>query len=351
MASNFFGSFIQNIKDYGVLRNNQFLAVIHGPGYNGNSRILFDQQKRLSLSVTDCDMPGKSLLTREFSAHGPIRRFAYGENYISEFSMTFQCSLDMFEKMYFEYWNSMAVNPINGLPKLYSEYASPWKIMIIALKPDVQSFENIGGSLSVEPNSHTVDYYVDTTNANGNIGRQKLGSCYYVLINEVYPVDINPVTFSTSAGDITKITVNFAFRNWIDTYTYQKYVMYDKNVQYRQGAISNAVAGNTLSQILPNLNHGGNPINPGNNNPLGINGISTGYNIPNEAEYQLQQKIIDVSALYYKGSGISNIIESPDFRDLVTNTRQVGTSNNTINTNITPGSESSESSEVGPSNQ
>jgi hypothetical protein len=140
-------SFAQHAANQGFQRSNRFVVLLHGPNINGqflhsvetaamqngdimgpmfppndtqssppllrtrdivdfSSAIDIRMKERLALVCQDAQLPSKGLMTEDFLSTGsgaPLYH-AYAENFTGELTLSFLCSSDMFERMYFSIW-------------------------------------------------------------------------------------------------------------------------------------------------------------------------------------------------------------------------------------------------------
>ena len=216
-ASGMIGQFIQHAANTGFQRTNRFVVLINGPSIrtdfentgdrnflNLKTPLTIEHKIRLALTCQEASVQGKGLMTEEYNntANGPNTIHAHSENYSNDLSLTFLCSSDFFEKMYFQMWMNKIINSGTHEVAMYENYAQPWSILVACLPSDFDSSSNSG--VTFEDVTSTA-----ITNPQSDI--------YYVQYDHVYPYRISDVGMAHSAvNDIIKLTVQFRYHRWYD---------------------------------------------------------------------------------------------------------------------------------------
>jgi hypothetical protein len=246
--SNLVSRFISQVKHQGTYRSNRFVVLVHGPSVsanffspdnsipgnlpdqnpvpktadklkflNFNTPLTLNMKERLALACQEAILPAKGLMTQEFNStgSGPPISHAYAENYAPEFTLSFLCSGDFFERQYFLNWMEGIVNRGTHEVALYEKYALPWSVIVACLPSDMG--------------------WLGSTQANegasfGEIARG-LGSdstpaeFYYTKFEHVYPVRVNQsvLNHETDGSPIMKFDVMFKCYRWSDPIVQYRY--------------------------------------------------------------------------------------------------------------------------------
>ena len=249
---------MDHVANVGFQRSNRFIVLIKGPDISATSGAIDgktgkiygneiyyqnssgkskpinpDLQKRLAITCTDATFSGKSLATRQFGTvgSGPLVSFPYAENYTNEITLNFNCSTDFLERHYFTKWMHQIINPSTHDVSYYDDYAKNWKILVVALPPDVSDFEAVS---SADYNNQPA-VYGDGPTPYGNGPQQMemyntLRSLYFVRLHEVYPFEISEIPVSTSSqNQILRIGVKLKFK-----YTDDPMTVYLQNIETLQ---------------------------------------------------------------------------------------------------------------------
>ena len=238
------GQFIQHAATIGYQHSNRYVVIINGPAIgtrldwtgsrpttNRNDYIRFGNsgtrtylppsyQRRLALTCQDASLAAKALLTEEYNpvGNGPNTVHAYGENYTNDLSLTFLCSTDFFERMYFQNWMDKIVNSGTHEVAMYEDYASPWSITIAVIPGYYNSGDDSGATLD---------------DISSRISSGVPSDIYFIRYDHVYPYRINDqaINYSTT-NDILKLQVQFRYHRW-----YDPVVRYMRERQYRRSLI------------------------------------------------------------------------------------------------------------------
>src|SRR5210317_131579 len=229
---NRFRSGIQSAE--GLARPTQFIVTIDGPnsittdlierGYKlnvdekenrfGNFSRLADGlrqslQLRLDLFCSDVSLPGRTItddVNEQY--YGPSRSFAKNVSF-DEMTLSFYTGIDFDERVYFEAWQNMVIDPISYDAGYYDDYAAPCKITITPLK---RSF--LDTLLQYKPTSEMTLEELDKL-------RDLVGSnesAYQLQCYEVYPKSISAQQMSySSSSAFVKVDVTFKYRYWAST--------------------------------------------------------------------------------------------------------------------------------------
>jgi hypothetical protein len=159
------------------------LSKHKGPA-RAHSYLVHITSKKIGSRLTDicalCDtaeLPGKSFDTSVYTMYGPPRKMPYKEQF-GDLALSFICTNQMIEKRYFDFWQTLIVNPYTSNLGYYDEYVG--EVYVFTLSPE-----------------------------------HKL--TYGVKFEEAYPLNVNPITLSYGdTNTYARLTVNFAYRKWTD---------------------------------------------------------------------------------------------------------------------------------------
>src|SRR6056300_1141395 len=225
---NRFRSGIQSAE--GLARPTQFIVTIDGPnsittdlierGYKlnvdekenrfGNFSRLADGlrqslQLRLDLFCSDVSMPGRTItddVNEQY--YGPSRSLGKNVSF-DELTLSFYTGQDFDERVYFEAWQNMVIDPISYDAGYYDDYAAPCKITITPLKKSFADTLLQYGSANLT-----------TDELRALVGTNE--SAYQLQCYEVYPKSISSQQLSYGSKDaVVKVDVTFKYRYWAST--------------------------------------------------------------------------------------------------------------------------------------
>lgn len=231
------GQFIQHAANVGYQRSNRFIVFVNGPsneslfqrllgvreshidfGKRGKrSYLKTEHKKRLAITCQEASLHGKALMTEDYNntGNGPDMRHAYGENYSGDLTLSFLCSSDFFERMYFENWMEKIVNPGTHEVALYEDYAQPWSIVVAVLPADMDSTDNRGASME---------------EVAAKVYARNSRDIYFVRYDHVYPYRINNQDLSSGTNnEILKFSVQFKYHRW-----YDPVMRYRQDLEYKR---------------------------------------------------------------------------------------------------------------------
>ena len=163
---------------------------------------------RLDLFCSNVSIPTKTItddVNEQY--YGPSRAIADGVTF-DEVTFDFYTGQDFDERVYFEAWQNMIVNPRNYNIGYYDDYAKNCTITITPLKKTfMAALANFSPSGSPERDRETLRRILGTSE-----------SAYQVQLYEVYPKIIQSTPFSHDAKDsFIKTSVVFKYRYWNST--------------------------------------------------------------------------------------------------------------------------------------
>jgi hypothetical protein len=131
----------------------------------------------LQLRAESVQLPGRNLSTSDDpNIYGPIRTVADGVSFAEDINVTFQCSTELWERKFFEYWQEHCFDKESWNMKYYNDYVGSLSIFLL----DKQDKRRFG---------------------------LKCMECYPKTL---VGMDLN----YAPATDIAKLTVGFVFRYW-----------------------------------------------------------------------------------------------------------------------------------------
>lgn len=160
---------------------------------------------RLDLFCTNVSIPTRTITDdTNDQYYGPSRAVANGVQF-DEITLDFYTGADFDERVYFEAWQNMIVNPRNYNVGYYDTYAKPCTITITPLKKTFTA-----ALATYEPKGSPEQ---DRDELRKILGTSE--SFYQAQLYEVYPKSIAATPFShDSAGQFVKTSVTFKYRYW-----------------------------------------------------------------------------------------------------------------------------------------
>jgi hypothetical protein len=320
----FFTDLVNHAGQIGYQMSNRYVVFVHGPGREAFERTSSDPtqygppnpdelrgkppiigspispewKKRLALNCVAASLPGKSVETQLFTVYGPTSKMPYVENYTNEITLTFNCSLDMFERKYFTGWQGLIVNADSNSLKFYSDYAKDYSITVMVLPRSIGSFQQLSADKpsDTQTNIRSEPYDILASSADA------MGSIYFIHLQECYPIQIMEQELSYENGNaILKFQVRMAFARWFDPISQYDLLIQDRIRSY-------ATDSNSIMNI-----YGGVSVN----DPDKIVGIRADG-------YADRGKILETRNIEMTKDrvGLEPIIQSP-FQKLISYTRDI----------------------------
>ena len=218
----------------GFARPTNFIVTIDGPqGLLANNEILPDIDAkdqtarmarsqaltvaikkamiyRMDLFCSNVSMPGKTITDDvNETFYGPARKIAKNVSF-EEITLEFYTSVNFEERLFFEAWQNMIVDPISHNVGYYDDYA---KNCMITITPLTKTFT--AALANFEP---TGDAGLDRQQLRQSLGDQSGQSAFQVQCYEAWPKTIaaTPLAYDAT-NQIIKTSVNFAYRNYATT--------------------------------------------------------------------------------------------------------------------------------------
>jgi len=174
--NNSINNFISSLnRSSGMARTNKYEVLIFAPtNHPGGS-----EKANVNLHCNAISMPGHDLkqITQQFGSE-PAREMVTHHSFAGNIMATFYIDAGHETKSWFDKWQEMTVNPITHKAQYYDDY-----------KDATMEIYQLGAD-----------------------GKRTYG----IRCEEVYPATISPIEYSYEASDIALLSVEFAYRKWID---------------------------------------------------------------------------------------------------------------------------------------
>lgn len=170
-----------------VSKQSHYEVVINLPKkieLSNRSRNAFDSFR---FRVESAELPGRAIQTtpHKTTGYGLATKFGYDVTY-SDVGLTFLCGADLGEKSFFQAWQSSIIGNHSR-------------------NQDIRRHQSLG-------------YYDDYTGSIGIIQYDESGKAVYTMaLAEAYPVVVNSLPLSWSSEDLHRLTVQFAFKHFIES--------------------------------------------------------------------------------------------------------------------------------------
>ena len=126
MAAPSISTFLDKIRNSGFANPSRYTVDIFRNSMSGNTvnpvPNTVGNSQDISLNCEIVSIPGFNLLTGERRYYGPTVKIPYLNSY-SDMTMSFYCSEDHRERLYFEDWLNSIIDPITRDLKFYDSYA------------------------------------------------------------------------------------------------------------------------------------------------------------------------------------------------------------------------------------
>jgi len=165
---------------------------------------------RMDLFCSNVSMPGKTITDDvNETFYGPARKMAKNVSF-EEITLEYYTSVNFEERLYFEAWQNMIVDPISHNIGYYDDYAKP---CMITITPLTKTFT--AALANFEP---TGDAGLDRQQLRQSLGDQSGQSAFQVQCYEAWPKSIaaTPLAYD-STNQVIKTSVTFAYRNYATT--------------------------------------------------------------------------------------------------------------------------------------
>ena len=211
----------ESVDKYGVAQTNRYEVKIFPPSFSGlelikdniepgaevlNSSLLAPE---MSFRCESVSMPGRGVKTLDYAVgNQPTTRVGYGHMF-TELDMTFICSSDLREKVFFEQWqesisnysdNSSRKNP-RYVVEYYDKYAKSMSIDVFSPAADTSS-------------TNKEKKYEDEAAKERGV-RKAEKRVYSVFLVNAFPILINSTQLSyASDNELYKLSVSMTYQFW-----------------------------------------------------------------------------------------------------------------------------------------
>ena len=167
-------------------------------------------QYRMDLFCTNVSMPGKTITDDvNETFYGPSRKIAKNISF-EEITLDYYTSVNFEERLFFEAWQNMIIDPISHNVGYYDDYAKP---CMITITPLTKTFT--AALMNFEP---TGDAGQDRQALRQKLGDSSGQSAFQVQCYEAWPKSIASVPLSyDTQNQVVKTSVTFAYRNYATT--------------------------------------------------------------------------------------------------------------------------------------
>ena len=198
---------VAHAGSYGFQRDNRFVVFINGPSLKGTDRST--QIKRLALTCNSTNFPGRRIGTYDYNIYNIPTKMPNREVFSQDLVLRFSCSTDMYEAMYFKYWQDLVMDPLTNSPGFYNDFAKPFTVTIIAIPNSITDYSQLAGVFQDRPPN-----YVPAASLSTNDNEQ---SIYFRKCLECYPIEIVASELSATPNTaVMNLQVRMAFKKWID---------------------------------------------------------------------------------------------------------------------------------------
>tara|TARA_Y100000296_G_scaffold37916_1_gene43879 strand:- start:1886 stop:2533 length:648 start_codon:yes stop_codon:yes gene_type:complete len=125
------------------------------------------------------EIPGRQVATAETRIYGPMRKIAYTQLF-TDITISFICSHDLREKIFFDAWQEQIVGQVDNPAKRY----------------DMAYYED-----------YTTDITIEQFDSAGN-------SMYGVTLFDALPTTVAPLPLNWATNEIHRVQISFAYHHW-----------------------------------------------------------------------------------------------------------------------------------------
>lgn len=209
----------------------KFMAKIFTPtGLERSPQGTKNWTEALSLQCEIAELPGRTLATIDQRHYAFINKIPFFNVY-SEITLTFYCTGNMSERIFFEDWMNLAIPSMSGLVSYESaaDYKRPVQIIQYGLSAGGSKSVNRTGKLfdaadfvnAVFPNStlddrlRTLGQAVDVFGSNEATNRENRPmEVLTITLEDAIPVGIAPLSVSWQDDSIHRLAVTFAYKKY-----------------------------------------------------------------------------------------------------------------------------------------
>jgi len=201
--------FFQTIKDYGLSTKNRFFTVMNCPSVGLPPQFA----QRLGLFCKSASFPESTIdnITLDYiPSMGEKVATNYNFSDAAPLSLSFYCSMTMFERRFFEIWQSAVSNPRTQMMNFYDEYAKPNEITVIKM-PRGSGSVNDAFNYRFREDAFP-KYQLSGRSRDPLQDSEPYGMFYAVKFYECYPIKISGTEFSYGGSDLVEFTVDIAYK-------------------------------------------------------------------------------------------------------------------------------------------
>jgi hypothetical protein len=175
-GKNYFDEWVAHLDS--VPRTNRYLCEITAPPmmltnpmYEFGEGSVSDDLRRINVFMESIQMPGKNIRTvSNETVYGPTYEVAQGLTYAEEIAITFFMRNDHKERLFFNAWQDLIINPKTYNLSYYKDYIS--KMRVFQLDENNNKVAGIEITEIFPKTVNAIDYNVSTTNefARGSVG-------------------------------------------------------------------------------------------------------------------------------------------------------------------------------------
>jgi len=172
-------------------------------------------EQDIGLQCNTISMPGHDLQTQAVKyGSAPVRDMVTSHGYAGDVVASFYLDRALKTKMFFDAWQSLAVDMATHKANYYSDYVGtmkiyqlssiPWTETTITTKEDVS-----GGSRDHRTSKHKHGMVEEKYNTYKTI------RTHGMKVEEVYPATIGAIEYAyISSAEVAKLAVEFQYRKW-----------------------------------------------------------------------------------------------------------------------------------------
>ena len=204
---------LAKVNNYAVARNNRFEVFINPPlGLNASPimKMLNIDTERISFMCDQSAFPGKSITTKEVLHHGPLRKSPYGQVF-ADATFTFRVGADMYEKIFFEEWQNLIVDPATFQFSYYNQYTTDIEVKQLTIDDRVVHVVKLYEAWPMAVPELSLDHSSENTTHKLNITfayRRWKATAVGLINNTPTIAKTKPKIISESADDINKDPMN-----------------------------------------------------------------------------------------------------------------------------------------------
>lgn len=192
-------SFISNINDGGLAKNNHFLASIYFPKALTGIQPFQSKAEKIAMFCDATQLPGLSYSTSQARSYGEFREIPYEKLY-EPVTFSFYVDNKMVVKSFFDRWMESIQSPVTR------DFSYPDQYITNAIE---------------------IILYDSQEN-----------STYMVTLNKCYPKSVAPIQLDYASKDIMKLSVTMIYQNFTSslmTTTQENFVAFEELKELKYG--------------------------------------------------------------------------------------------------------------------